>query len=101
MQLEVVCDPALSAFLDRNLMAVIMRNLIANAIKVSKPKQKVTISAYAVKDNTIIEIVDEGPGMTEELINMLTTPGLRTKDLKRISADPSKGLGLLLVNEVP
>ena len=78
---------------------LILRNLIANAIKFSLSKGKVLIKAYKVSDNMAeIWIEDSGVGMTTETIERLfnketlyTTVG--TKKEKRT------GLGLILSQE--
>jgi signal transduction histidine kinase len=83
---------------DRNMIDTIVRNLIANAIKFTPEKGKITISAKSFKNKVRLSVEDNGIGISRSNLKKLfkvsevfTTPG--TNDEK------GTGLGLILVKE--
>ncbi len=98
LDVEVKMSGACYAHSDRNMVDTIIRNLIANAIKFTREKGKIKISAKNHKDKIKISIEDNGIGIDKNNIKKLfkvseafTTPG--TNDEK------GTGLGLILVKE--
>jgi signal transduction histidine kinase len=90
-----------SVFADKNMSATILRNLISNSIKFSRVNSeiKVNITDYDSDCNYMkIEVVDEGPGLSEEDLDKLFRSDI---DRKSIGNSPEKGsgLGLLLCKE--
>jgi signal transduction histidine kinase len=73
------------AFCDKELIHIVLRNLISNALKYSQRGGKVTLKVFnkpEVADRLFISVEDEGVGMTESVIEklfgeeeMTTTPG--------------------------
>ncbi|WP_157449607.1 tetratricopeptide repeat-containing sensor histidine kinase [Croceitalea dokdonensis] len=59
------------AFIDKDHLSIILKNLIYNAIKYSHPKGKIIISCNAKMDGTILSIKDYGLGMTKEILSNL------------------------------
>jgi len=82
---------------DKNMMELVFRNLISNAIKFSNPNSRVEISRTWDSKNIKINIRDYGVGIPEENLNKLTngisfsTPGQ--------SNESGTGLGMLMVKE--
>jgi len=59
-------------FADENSVKIVLRNLITNAIKFSKPSDTITISAYQQDENNVLlSVKDTGVGMTETQRNKL------------------------------
>jgi PAS domain S-box-containing protein len=54
-------------------------NLITNALQSIKEKGTITISTYPEKDNIILEIADNGCGISEENISKIIDPFFTTK----------------------
>lgn len=87
------------AFIDEDMISTVLRNLISNAIKYSKPDSKITISAKKVDNNTArIDVSDEGVGMSKSNLEQLfridsnkTSPGT--------NGEEGTGLGLILCKE--
>jgi two-component system, sensor histidine kinase and response regulator len=83
---------------DKEMMGVILRNIVSNAIKFTKPGGSVMIKAEKNDSEVTISVTDDGIGMTGEMLNSLfriDTKVRRTGTNK----EPSTGLGLLLCKE--
>ena len=86
------------AFADKNMILVIIRNLLSNALKFTPENGIVQIKSKAVDNYLEIEVEDNGIGMDEEEINRLfkldthfSKPGTKL--------EKGTGLGLLLCKE--
>ncbi len=84
-------------YADKNMIDLVLRNLISNAIKFSKTGDKIKLSAESVSDRVKICVKDNGMGITPENLEKLnqgisfTTRGLNNES--------GTGLGLILVRE--
>ena len=77
---------------------VLLRNLILNAIVHNPSKNpKVEINAIDQKNNILITVKDNGPGIPKEYYNEIFLP---LKTLKNKSLTSSSGLGLAICNLV-
>jgi signal transduction histidine kinase len=83
---------------DKEMLSVILRNLISNAIKFSYPGDRINISVRSQPDKTTFEVRDHGTGISKEVMDQLfrnresvSTPGTRNEH--------GTGLGLMLVRE--
>ncbi len=76
---------------DENLTLLIIRNLISNAIKFTTNGRVIITSEIDRDKATIIKIVDEGVGMTEEQINKINMSGQISSSL---GTKNEKGIGL-------
>ncbi|CAD5270219.1 MULTISPECIES: hybrid sensor histidine kinase/response regulator [unclassified Imperialibacter] len=86
------------SMVDENMVSLVLRNLISNAIKYSHEKGEIHLSFSKEKDIVIISIVDDGVGIPQELIdklkgNMWSEPRRGTMNEK------GAGLGLRLGKE--
>jgi signal transduction histidine kinase len=52
---------------DPDHLLLVLRNLLSNAIKYSYQNGQILIRSYAKDDRVIIEVIDKGMGMTEEV----------------------------------
>jgi PAS domain S-box-containing protein len=79
---------------DRNMIQTIIRNLVSNAIKFTKPKGKVTISTRSSRNDVQVLVTDNGIGIPEEL-----TPKLFRIDeqVTRTGTANEEGTGLGLI----
>lgn len=89
-KIEFVSDP--------NMLSVILRNLIANALKFTAHRGKVSVLVNEEDDAVVIKVVDNGIGMSKEMIKTLWTPG---GVVKRQGTDREigTGLGLMITKE--
>jgi signal transduction histidine kinase len=77
---------------------LIIRNLIANAIKFTPNKGTVTVAAEQQTDSVAITVTDTGVGMTPEQLRNLF--GMQTHfSLRGTMGEKGTGLGLLLCKE--
>jgi two-component system CheB/CheR fusion protein len=83
-------------FADGKMLISVLQNIVSNAIKHSKPDGKITISAIKKEDKIIVEIKDNGVGMSKEIKEKLFTPQMNVLASAR-EKDKGAGIGLLLV----
>ena len=88
----------LSLFADRNMLDLIFRNLITNAIKFTNRNGKVTISAHSEKEVIIISIKDTGVGIPPENIEKLFKAD-KIYSTSGTEKEKGTGLGLILCKE--
>ncbi|UYQ94304.1 HAMP domain-containing histidine kinase [Chitinophaga horti] len=90
-------DIASSVYADRDQVAVILRNLISNALKFSHPGGRIGLRSYQQENLVYIEVQDEGVGMSVEqlgsLFSIRSEPGYGTR------GERGTGLGLMLCRE--
>ncbi|MCL2073194.1 MAG: HAMP domain-containing histidine kinase [Marinilabiliaceae bacterium] len=84
-------------FADRDMFAVIVRNLVTNALKYSNLEGEVKIAAQLANDNKMITISvnDAGIGMSQEVQDNLFKLS-QTKSAKGTNNESGTGLGLVL-----
>jgi signal transduction histidine kinase len=88
----------LMVFADKNLVSVIIRNLLNNAIKFSNQEGKITITSKENEKMVNIAIIDTGIGMEKDELDKLFR--LDTSFSSRGTADEEgTGLGLLVCKE--
>jgi signal transduction histidine kinase len=91
-------EPSLKANDDANIVRLIMRNLIGNAVKFSWPDGEINISATKEKGMIWVNIADHGIGISEERLSLLTkdlvTPSQGTQ------GETGSGLGLMLCKQL-
>jgi PAS domain S-box-containing protein len=93
-----VVEEGLLAFADKNMMQTVIRNLVNNAIKYSKPEGEIRFSSETGNDEIIVCVEDHGVGIPDEILPHLfridgnvTTSGT--------SNEEGTGLGLMLCKE--
>ena len=88
----------LTVVADSNMVRIVLRNLLTNAIKYSPIESKIQVGAFQFENNVLFEIRDFGIGMTQEEMDKvfridsnLSKPGT--------GGEPGTGLGLVLCHE--
>ena len=74
-------------------MITVFSSLIRNSIQAMKTHGVITIHAYETKKQVIIEIIDTGNGIPEEIMSQLFTKNISTKEF-------GTGLGTLLAKSI-
>lgn len=82
-----------------DLMESLVMNLVDNAIKACQPKGKVEMYAYVMGEHKIIEIKDNGKGMTTEQLQHVKEAFYRV-DKSRSRKEGGNGLGLALCEQI-
>jgi PAS domain S-box-containing protein len=99
IQLNFENETAFNIQSDPEVLAQIFDNLISNALKFSDPNTIITIRMIKMGKHVVIEIIDQGPGISAEELPRLFLP------FTRLSARPtgnesSTGLGLSIVKQL-
>jgi len=89
---------AIEVYADVNMLKIVVRNLISNAIKFTNPNGKIEVSAIQNKNNIKITVADNGVGMDEETQNKLFKIDT-TVITAGTAAEKGSGLGLILCKE--
>jgi len=84
---------------DRIKIVRVIQNLLANAIKFSPRGGKVILKAGAQDGRVTIRVVDEGPGVPQELLAPLFDEGAAVPRVENDETDEGFGLGLKVVRE--
>lgn len=83
---------------DKNMLEIIVRNLLSNALKFTKNNDQIVISSYKKANNLVIKISDEGVGILRKNLEKLfgneffSTPGTHQ--------ERGTGIGLILTKEL-
>lgn len=85
-----------SVFADGKMLISIIQNIVSNAIKHTEKGGTITISAKRKDEKIIVQIKDNGVGMSKEIMDKLFTPQMKTLSETR-KKDKGAGIGLLLV----
>ena len=99
IELQKRIEANLMGLVDERYIMQIVENLLSNAIKFSPPRKKVIIELTRIRENLILHIKDEGPGINKEDKQKLF------QQFQRLSAKPtgnetSTGLGLSIVKQL-
>ena len=78
------------------MLISIIQNIVSNAIKHTEKGGTVTVSAKTKDDKIIVQVKDNGIGMSKEIIDKLFTPQMKTLSETR-KKNKGAGIGLLLV----
>jgi signal transduction histidine kinase len=83
---------------DRNILNLVLRNLISNAIKFSFEGGKIEILVKEGKEKLMIEVKDQGVGMDDETLETLLAPEL-VVSTSGTGNEKGTGLGLALCRD--
>ncbi|MEP5103865.1 MAG: ATP-binding protein, partial [Ekhidna sp.] len=80
---------------DYNMISTVIRNLISNAIKYSESDTEVKISAQDQQNEVIIQVIDQGIGLSEKEIAKINSTEIQVSK-KGTAGEKGTGLGLEL-----
>ena len=83
-------------FADGKMLISVLQNIVSNALKHSKTGGKITVTAKKKEDKIIVEIKDNGVGMSKEIKEKLFSPQMNVLASAR-AKNKGAGIGLLLV----
>ncbi len=99
IKISSLVDSNIIAFSDKNLVALITRNLIGNAIKFTSENGKITIYATEKENFVEISISDSGVGLTkQEISNLFLLDSSFTT--RGTDNETGSGLGLIICKEL-
>ncbi|MFB9798460.1 sensor histidine kinase [Arthrobacter citreus] len=99
VQLLPHVSDALPVTVDPGRILQVLDNLLSNAIKYSPDGGKVTVRAWAEPDGVVMEVADNGMGMSDEDQMEVFTKFFRTGQVKK-AAIPGVGLGLVITKSI-
>lgn len=93
--LEIICPKNINIRADHELVEQVIINLFLNAIEAVQDQKTKTISiqSYTKNDFKIIEIIDNGPGINDEVLEQIFIPFFTTKKT-------GSGIGLSLSKQI-
>lgn len=98
IQIQNTIPEELSVFVDVEMMGIVIKNLLTNAVKFTDKGGKVILSTEQASPQRLrVKITDTGRGMSEAEKERLFT--LQIKSRLGTDAEPGTGLGLLLCRE--
>ena len=89
--------PSLQGYADKDMMHVIIRNLVYNAVKFCETGDAIIIDAKPMDDAIEICVSDTGPGMEEDILDKINRQRIVTT--YGTAGEKGTGLGLLLCQE--
>jgi signal transduction histidine kinase len=92
-------DEEVELVADRIKMVRVIQNLLANAIKFSPREGKIIVRARLQDGRITIRVVDEGPGVPQELLAPLFDEGAEASRRESEDGEEGFGLGLKVVRE--
>jgi two-component system sensor histidine kinase/response regulator len=98
IKIQLSVDEHLFVYADPNHIRLVLRNLIANAIKYSYTEKEIKISAVLNENNVAISVQDYGVGMDEKVLQMLFH-SISVNSTYGTLNERGTGLGLLLCKE--
>ncbi len=98
IEVEVNADHESDIYMDRNILAFVLRNLLMNAIKFTYPKGKISIIVQKNGDSLEMIVQDNGIGISEEHIDRIFDYKQKVAT-RGTSNEKGTGLGLMLCKE--
>ncbi|MDO9512807.1 MAG: hybrid sensor histidine kinase/response regulator [Bacteroidales bacterium] len=90
--------PDLVCFADENMLSIIIRNIISNAIKFSNHKCKIRVDFTNTESELVIHIIDQGVGIPSNKVSELFNAATHFST-HGTSYEKGTGLGLLICRE--
>jgi signal transduction histidine kinase len=95
--LTTAMPDGLVGYADKDMMQVVIRNLVSNAIKFCQPGDRVTVSAMQKGGEIEICVTDTGTGMTTDALDRIRRKESFTS--YGTAREKGTGLGILLCHE--
>ena len=83
---------------DPGLIALVLRQLLDNALKYASPSASIGISAERLEDNVIVHVSNDGPGIAPEELQLHLSEVLSRAGRARTNS--GTGLGLTIAREI-
>ena len=89
-------DASIEVNADRDMMYMLIRNLLENSIRYSEPKTEIEINLKYVNNTPRFQIIDNGPGIPQASLSRVFDRFYRDINTK----DSGSGLGLAIVKRI-
>ena len=97
LKLEYSAQPV-NVFIDKEMLSVILRNLVANAVKFTLPGGTIKVDCGVENGSLYMQVVDTGVGMSQEQLSQIL-PITEKHEMDFVS-DFGAGLGLSICQEM-
>ncbi|MEM6641718.1 MAG: HAMP domain-containing sensor histidine kinase [Bacteroidota bacterium] len=94
IQLVLEVSDDFEMFADPGIIKIVFRNLLTNAIKFSWSKSVITVKSTDTSQDSIIEIIDQGIGISKHAMEGIFNMEISSKD--GTQGEKGNGLGLVL-----
>ena len=91
ISIDIVGNCDVMAVFDQNIIATVLRNLVANAIKFSNEGERIIINITNTPTEVYISVIDKGVGINSELVKAISEGG---KISSKLGTESEKGNGL-------
>lgn len=95
---QVDVEMGLTANVDKQMMATILRNLVSNSLKFTPSAGTILASAHSNESGFTLAVADTGVGMTDIQVDALFGPSANATT-QGTEGESGSGLGLLLVHD--
>jgi PAS domain S-box-containing protein len=99
ISINVEGDDSINVYADRNSINVVIRNLLANAIKFTPNQGEIVVRVADEDLNTTVSISDNGVGMKNEFVKNLFKPESGYYTSRGTNGEKGSGLGLSLCKD--
>jgi two-component system sensor histidine kinase/response regulator len=91
-------DDAVVVFVDKDMIAAVIRNVLMNAVKFSFPDNEIIIGSREDEHTATLSVRDRGTGISKDDLSKLFKPGEKIVS-KGTNNEEGSGIGLLLCKE--
>ena len=95
--LTVQINSYADVYADKNMIDLVLRNLISNAVKFSPENSNITVAINEIDNNIEISIIDNGVGMSPEALEKISRNIFYSS--KGTANESGTGLGLMLCQD--
>ncbi|RZK42279.1 MAG: tetratricopeptide repeat protein [Pedobacter sp.] len=97
IRIENRIDPSDFCQADRNMTSLVLRNLVANAIKFTAKNGEIILSSEVILGNLRISVTDNGVGLTEDQVVTINELGFDENTGSTLGTDNERGTGIGLM----
>jgi len=99
IKIKFEIDSTITFISDSNLLLIVLRNLVSNAIKFSPRGSTIVVASGIIDGKPSIAIVDQGIGMPQELIDKIFTMDA-SKNRQGTDGEITNGYGMMMIKDM-
>ena len=100
LRLEADASTPLRVAGNETLLAVLLRNLVDNALRYSPAQAQVEVKLELDGDRVLLQVADSGPGLADEHLQRLGERFFRVLDAQQSATQSGSGLGWSIVRRI-
>ncbi|NUM69424.1 MAG: hypothetical protein HUU43_01140 [Ignavibacteriaceae bacterium] len=98
IRISMKAEPGITAMADTAMINTVMRNLITNAVKFTKPGGIIVVEIKKINDSVLVSVNDNGVGMSDDDVDKLFRIDVKHSK-KGTMEEAGTGLGLIICKE--